>query len=72
MKKSLPITPEKKAAIVTDLMNSPRTKKILEESGLLLLQEQKSNFKLFDAMVKDATSLSESEKQSGTTTPGRL
>jgi len=39
----LPNTPEKKASIVTSLINSPRTRKILEDTGVILPEEDQKN-----------------------------
>ena len=58
----LPNTPEKKASIITSLINSPRTRKILEETGVILSEEDQSQFKLFRAVVDDATSMIANEK----------
>ena len=58
----LPKTPEKKAAVITSLINSPRTKKILEDSGVILSEEEKSEFKLFRVVMNDATSMIANEK----------
>ena len=36
VREKLPKTPEKKAAVLTSLINSPQTRKLLEESGVIL------------------------------------
>lgn len=62
MKQKLPKTPEKRAAILTSLIDSPRMRKVLEESGVILSEEEQSQFKLFQAIVNDATSVIAREK----------
>lgn len=53
---------KKKAAVLTALINSPQTRKLLEESGVILSEEEQSQFKLFRAVINDATSAITSEK----------
>ena len=62
MSEKLPKTPDKKAAVITSLINSPGTKKILEDSEVILSEEEKSQFKLFHAVMNDATSMIANEK----------
>ena len=58
----IPNTPEKKASIITSLINSPQTRKILEETGVILSEEDQLQLKLFCAVVDDATSMIANEK----------
>ena len=58
----LPKTPEKRAAVLTSVINSPQTRKRLEESGVILSEEEQSQFKLFRAVINDAMSAITSEK----------
>ena len=62
VREKLPKTPEKKATVLTSLINSPQTRKLLEESGVILSEEEQSQFKLFCAVINDATSAITSEK----------
>lgn len=52
----LPKTPEKKATVITLLINSPGTRKILEESWVILSEKKQSQFKLFCAVNNDDNS----------------
>ena len=51
-----------KTAVLTWLINSPQTRKLLEELGVILSEEEQSQFKLFRAVINDATSAITSEK----------
>ena len=62
VREKLPKTPEKRAAVLTSVINSPQTRKLLEESGVILSEEEQSQFKLFRAVINDATSAITSEK----------
>ena len=62
VREKLPKTPEKRAAVVSSLINSPGTRKILEESCVVLSAEEQNQYKLFRAVVDDVTSMLAKEK----------
>lgn len=62
VKAELPTTPEKRAAVIKSLVESPTTNKLLVEAGVVLSEQQKVDLNLFDAFMTDATSVIEIEK----------
>jgi len=52
-KASLPATPSKKAAIIKTIINSPRTRKILEEEGMMKTPSEEKETKVLKALASD-------------------
>lgn len=58
----LPKTPDKKAEVIASLLNSPRTRNILSDRGLVFNEEQESTYRICNAMLQDVSSVISCEK----------
>ena len=62
LKELLPKTPEKRAAVIASLNNSPTTRQVLEESGLLNTKPSQQEHQLARAVFKDAATAVSADK----------
>lgn len=57
VKEALPVTPEKRAAVLSAVLESPTTRQTLTLHGLILSPEEQKQSEINQAIVKDARSL---------------
>ena len=65
MRHALPVTPRKKAQTLKTVIQSPRTRKILEEEGLVKTPREENETKALKALAEDINEGLQHVKQSG-------
>ena len=66
VKKALPKSPVKKAAVLKKLLQSPNTAKCLADEGVLLTEDAKSKISVADTMMQNITEQIDEVKPAGT------